>query len=236
MNTSLSCCCLCAWFVMAALHADLSMAQEAAKPLPPLPAGTVLRTEVSRTPDAEFYFTGKPAKSWKNWTPGAWTFLKRDGLVSYYRNSVNDVRFDASTFINAATALYKEHEVREQAGQRPAGPLQPGQTWEARMRYVASPVNWCSDPETTLTGDFEVQATEPYTVKIDDQEVTLQVNPVIRRGYWQRCYRGPQTQRLIWSPELGVLLSVELLTYSPDRKLDPYSYVMRVTSIERNKE
>lgn len=211
-------------------------AQDAPKPLAPLTAGTVMRTEVSRSPDAEFYYTGKPAKSWKDWTPGAWTLLKIDGQVSYYRNSVNDVRFDARAFLNTATSLYKEHDIVEQSGERPAGPLQPGQTWQASSRYVASPANWCSDLHTKLTGDYEVQPPEPYTVKIDGQEVTLQVNPVIRRGYWERCYRGPQTQRFIWSPELGVLLSLELLTYSPDRKLDPYSYIMRVTSIERGKE
>jgi hypothetical protein len=208
-------------------------AQTPSPSLTPLGPGSVLHTEVSRTPDTEFYWTGKPAKSWKNWTSGAWTLLKIEGSSSYYRNSVNDVRFDASTFLNTATALYKEHQILEQTGQRPSGPLQVGQQWKASVRYVAAPANWCSDLETKLTGEFEVLAPEPYTLKIDDQEVTLQVNPVIRRGYWQRCYQGPQTQRFVWSPELGVLLSLEMLTYDPNNRLDPYSYVMRVTSIDR---
>jgi hypothetical protein len=199
-----------------------------------LTAGAVLHTAVSRAPDAESVWNGKTARSWKNWTTGAWTLLKVDGTTSLYRNSVNDVRFDASSFANTATSLYKEHQILEQTGQRPSGPLQAGQQWKSSVRYIASPANWCSDLEVKLTGDFEVLAAEPYTLKIDEQEVTLQVNPVVRRGYWQRCYTGPQTQRFVWSPELGVLLALELLTYDPANKLDPYSYSMRVTSIDRN--
>ena len=120
--------------------------------------------------------------------------------------------------------------------QRPEGPLQAGQKWQAHVRYIANPVNGCASLETTLMGDYEVQATEPYTLKIDGQEVTLQVQPVVRRGYWQRCYQGPQTQRFIWSPELGVLLALEMLTDDPQSRLDPYSYSMRVTFIDSAQE
>lgn len=201
-----------------------------------LQPGTILHTEVSRTPDADFTWNGKTARSWRNWTPGAWTLLKMDGQVSYYRNAVNDVRFDAQAFTNTATSLYKEHQILEQKGRRPEGPLQAGQKWQAHVRYIANPVNWCASLETTLMGDYEVQATEPYTLKIDGQEVTLQVQPVVRRGYWQRCYQGPQTQRFIWSPELGVLLALEMLTYDPQSRLDPYSYSMRVTFIDSAQE
>ncbi len=214
----------------------MAQAQEAAPPIRTIQAGAILRTEVSRTPDTELNWNGKPARAWRNWTPGAWTLLKMDGPVSYYRNSVNDVRFDALAFTNTATTLYKEHHILEQKGQRPEGPLQSGQKWQASVRYISNPVNWCASLETKLTGDFEVQDTEPYTLKIDGQEVTLQVQPVVRRGYWQRCYQGPQTQRVIWSPQLGVLLSLELLSYDPQSRLDPYSYIMRVTSIESGKQ
>ena len=65
-----------------------------------------------------------------------------DGPVSYDRNSVNDVRFDALAFTNMATTLDKEHHILEQKGQRPEGPLQSGQKQQASVRDISNPVNW----------------------------------------------------------------------------------------------
>ena len=159
-----------------------------------------------------------------------------DGPVSYDRNSVNDVRFDALAFTNMATTLDKEHHILEQKGQRPEGPLQSGQKQQASVRDISNPVNWCASLETRRTGNFEVQDTEPYTLKKDGQVVTLQVQSMVRRGYWQRCYQGPQTQRVIWSSQLGVLLSLERLSHDPQSRLDPCAYIMRVISIESGKQ
>lgn len=110
-------------------------------------------------------------------------------------------------------------------------PLEPGLTWKAERSSDSAPVSWCPSNKTQLESSFEVGAKEAYTLMIDDKPVTLDVVPVVEKGYWTRCYGGKRFTRYLVSKELGAIVSIEYIGYTPTGDVHDSSYRLSFKAI-----
>ena len=111
--------------------------------------------------------------------------------------------------------------------------LEPGTTWKSEQRTIVAPRAYCSHNNLRLTSDYEVQASQNYTLKINGTETVIQVLPVVANGWWNDCYSGRRYTRYLVSKELGTVVSIEHIGLEPGGWPHESSYRLDIKEIKR---
>lgn len=125
----------------------------------------------------------------------------------------------------------KLSDVIEQTFTRTEPQLLPNISWKLDRKFQNSPASWCSQDHYRVESTFETQAPEKYTLKINGQDTTLEVIPVVEKGYWYKCYAGKRYTRFLVSKDLNAVLSIGFLTYNPRGQLHELSFRANVLEI-----
>jgi hypothetical protein len=140
--------------------------------------------------------------------------------------------FDMSTFFQYQGAGLPQFV--EKKSNREDKPLTVGQTWKAEVTNVGQPAAWCSSTNNTkFDSKFEVEATEKYTLKINDVETTIEVLPVQEKGYWIRCYSAKRLVRSLYSKDLDAVVSLEFISYNTTGQVHESSFRYNMKEIKR---
>lgn len=112
-------------------------------------------------------------------------------------------------------------------------PLSAKMAWKSDRTIQAAAVPWCKDTKSRVDSKFETLPAEKYSLKINGQDASIDVIPVVERGYWYRCYSGKRYSRILVSKELNAVVSVAYLTYDPTGNLHSSSNRVNVVEINR---
>jgi hypothetical protein len=124
--------------------------------------------------------------------------------------------------------------VTDKSSSRESKPLAAGQSWKAKIVYTGQPASWCpSTLETKFDSSFEVQQAEKINLKINGQDTTLDVLPVLEKGWWNRCVSGKRLVRSLYSPALDAVVSLEFLSYNPQGQVHEVSFRYNFKEINR---
>lgn len=202
-----------------------------AQGIAPLTGSVLFVTEVAR--DVSFGWSDK--KAWSGYVPTEMKWSRAvDGLEIFAGKTAN-ILIDTKTYFQygAAAGESQLSETFSQSSTREGQSLEPGATWKADRTYAGQPATWCHDTKSNYDSKFEVDPREAYTLLIDGKETTLEVTPVVERGWWNRCYSGKRFTRLLVSREIGAVLSIEHVGYTPQGQAHSSSYRMNVKEIKR---
>jgi hypothetical protein len=171
---------------------------------------------------------------WSDYTSRNLTWSRTADGLEVFTGSAASVLVDTKTYLHypAAPGTSQLSETVSQSSTREGQKLDPGTSWKADRTYVSVPVSYCSSNNHNIDSKFEVATQEPYTLIIDGKETTLQVTPVVERGWWNRCYSGRRYTRLLVSKDLGAVVSVEHIGYTGQGQAHESSYRFNVKEIQ----
>jgi hypothetical protein len=195
-----------------------------------MPLDTVI-AESSRT--ASIGWSGKV--SWSDYEPRTYK-VGRMGAVQILRGQFGFIRFNSDNFSTIPYPDGLPPEILAESSTRNGSSLTSGAKWNGEVIWNGQPATWCNELKAVWSGSIEVEAAENFTLRIDGNETTVPVLPVVERGTWKRCYSGKRYQRFLWSPDFQTVMAIEFQTYNPLGKLHEASYSMRVKEIQRGKE
>lgn len=202
-----------------------------AQGIAPLIGNVVLVTEYTR--NVSLGWSDK--KTWSDYAPReiAWS-RTADGL-EVFSGTTAGVLVDTKTYLHylVAAGVTQLSETVSQSSTREGQKLEPGSSWKAERTYGSTPVSWCSSNNHNIDAKFEVEKPESYSLKIDGKEITLEVIPVLERGWWNRCYSGKRFTRFLVSKDLGAVVSIEHIGYTVQGQAHESSYRFNVKEIKR---
>lgn len=209
--------------LLALLVAGSCCAQTVAQQ-PPRAAVAALSREVALS------FFGNDV-SWRNEAVGTLTETRPEGEI-VLTGAQSAVWVHLGTFLHHRGRPGQPHapDIRFGGG-RPPGPLTPSQRWRASMASTGAPVPWCVEEQQSVDSAFNVEAQQPYAIKVDGVERQVQVLPVVEQGTWTRCYTGKRSTRLLFAPELGTVVAIEHLSYNPQGRVHESSFRLRLTEL-----
>jgi hypothetical protein len=123
-------------------------------------------------------------------------------------------------------------ETFSQNSSRQGEGLESGAAWAAARTYAHAPASWCADPKAKFDSKFEVGVKEPYTLLIAGKETTIEVVPVVERGWWTKCVSGKRYTRLLVSRDLGAVVSIEHIGYTQQGQVHESSYRLNVKELK----
>lgn len=218
-------------FVFAAAALVLSVFGVLAQSVAPLTPGVVLVTEVARNVALD----SNDKNTWSDFTPREVKWSRTVQGVEVLTGSRGAVLVDTRTYFQyqVAAGVSELSETIEQSSTREGQTLEPGSSWKADRIYAHPSASWCHDNKSKYDSKFEVGPREPYTLIIDGKETTLQVTPVVERGWWTKCYSGKRYTRFLVSKDLGAVVSIEHIGYNPQGQAHESSYRLSVKEIKR---
>ena len=145
----------------------------------------------------------------------------------------NTLLIDPRTYFHfpEAVGTSKLADILEQNVTRSDPQLAPNMSWKLNRTFQNHPESWCSDSKFKVESSFETQAVEKYTLKINGQDTTIDVIPVVEKGFWTKCYSGKRYTRFLVSRDLDAVVSLGFLTYDPRGKLHESSFQLNVVEI-----
>jgi hypothetical protein len=203
----------------------LCTALSAQAQITPIGSQDMLLGEASRTVDA-----GWKSNTWRDYKPGEFKYSRQANGIHTSIGGDRSLYVDTRSFYFSITPDLEKATLKID---REGKPLVPGLTWKSELVYDGLPASWCSDTKTKLESNFEVGASEPYTVKIDGKEVSVNVMPIVEKGFWNRCYSGKRVVRTLYSAELDAVVSIEFMTYDPRGKVHDASFRYNLTEVKR---
>ncbi|MDP1611296.1 MAG: hypothetical protein Q8M11_09570 [Sulfuritalea sp.] len=218
-------------YVVIAAALVLSTFGVLAQGIAPLTGSVLFVTEFAR--DVSLGWSDK--KTWSGYTPREVKWSRAADGVEVLAGTTASVLIDTKTYLHypAAAGVSQLSETFSQSTTREGQSLEPGASWKAERTYASAPATWCHDNKNFLDSKFEVEPHEPYTLIIDGKETTLQVTPVVERGWWNRCYSGKRFTRLLVSKDIGAVVSIEHIGYTPQGQAHDSSYRLNVKEIKR---
>ena len=66
-----------------------------------------------------------------------------------------------------------------------------------------------------------------------EKETAVEVTPVVERGWWTKCYAGRRYTRFLVSKDLGAVVSIEHVGYTPQEQAHSSSFRLNVKEIKR---
>ena len=202
-----------------------------AQGIAPLTGNVLLVTEYTR--NVSLGWSDK--KTWSDYTPRDVTWSRTAEGLEVFSGATASVLVDTKTYLQypVAAGVSQLSETVSQSSTRTGNELEPGASWKAERTYTSTPATWCHDLKNYLDSKFEVEPREQYTLKIDGKDTTLEVTPVVERGWWNRCYSGKRFTRLLVSKDLGAVVSIEHIGYNPQGQVHESSYRVNVKEIKR---
>lgn len=209
----------------------LSSLGVSAQGIAPLTGNVLLVTEYTR--NVSLGWSDK--KTWSDYAPREVTWSRTADGLEVFSDARSGVLVDTSTYLHypVAAGVSQLSETVSQNSTREGQKLEPGTSWKAERTYSSAPVSWCSSNNHNIDAKFEVEPREPYILKIDGKETTLEVTPVVERGWWNRCYSGKRFTRLLVSKDLGAVVSIEHIGYTVQGQAHESSYRVNVKEIKR---
>lgn len=173
--------------------------------------------------------------TWSGSAPTDVTWSRTASGVEVLSGKTSSVLIDTGTYLHYAVAAGTTQltDTVSQSSTRDGKKLEPGTTWKADRTYTTVPVTYCSGNDHKVDSKFEVEPREPYKLLIDGKETTLEVTPVIERGWWTRCYSGRRYTRLLVATDLGAVVSIEHVGFTPQGQAHSSSYRLIVKEIRK---
>jgi hypothetical protein len=208
------------------LHSGAANSQSIA----PLTGNAMLIAESSRKVSL-----GWSDKTWSDYTPSELKWSRTAEGVEVLSGATGAVLVDLKTYFqySVAAGVSKLTETVSENSTRDGKSLEANAAWKADRTYRTSPASWCQTNEHKVDSSFEVGPKEPYTLILDGKQVTLDVTPVVEQGWWTRCYSGKRYTRFLVSRELGTVVSIEHIGYTPQGYAHESSYRFNVKEIKR---
>jgi hypothetical protein len=202
------------------------------EPLQPLPTGTKLVAEYSRQVSLAM-FSGD--RSWSEYRAVETVFV-REATGELLLTAAPDLslRLDPVSFLHYRAGFGNPvaQDLKMSAARQP-GQVAAGMRWQAELTADFPPASWCKDARWTVVSSIEIEPAELYEIAVAGQPMKVRVLPVVERGTWNRCYTGRRYTRTLYSPELGTILSVEHVGYTPTGQAHASSYRVNVKEIAR---
>lgn len=216
-------------FVAAALV--LSVFGVRAQGIAPLTDYTTLVTEFSRNVS----LGGSDKNTWSDYTPRSVKWSRTADGLEVIGGTTANILVDTRTYLHypVAVGVSQLSETVSQSTTRESQKLEPGTSWKADRTYTTAPVSYCAGNDHKVDSKFEVEPREPYKLVIDGKETTLEVIPVVERGWWTRCYSGKRYTRFLVSKDLGAVVSIEHIGYTGQGQAHESSYRLNVKEIKR---
>jgi len=194
----------------------------------PLAGNALFVTEVTRN-------VGTDNKTWSGYKPSELTWSRSPEGVEVLTGKTSAILVDTRTYLHypVAAGVTQLTETISQSTTREGLALEPGISWKAERTYANPPASWCSSSRSNLDSKFEIEQIEPYTLIIDGKETTLQVTPVVERGWWNKCYSGKRYTRFLVSKDLGAVIAIEHIGFTPQGQAHESSYRWNVKEIRR---
>lgn len=173
--------------------------------------------------------------TWSGTAPMDVTWSRTTSGVEVLAGKTSSVLVDTSTYLHYAlpSGTAQLTDTVSQSSTREGNKLEPGISWKADRTYTTVPVTYCHSNDHKIDSKFEVQPKESYKVIIDGKETTLEVTPVIERGWWTRCYSGKRYTRLLIAKDLGAVVSIEHIGFTPQGQAHSSSYRLDVKEIKK---
>jgi hypothetical protein len=202
-----------------------------AEGISPLTGNMLLVTEYTRSVSLGW----SDKKTWSDYAPIEVTWARSADGLEVFSGAKSGVLVDARTYLHypVPAGVTQLSETISQSSTREGQKLEPGTSWKAERTYSSAPVSWCSSNNHNIDSKFEVEPREPYMLKIDGKETTLEVTPVVERGWWNRCYSGKRFTRLLVSRDLGAVVSIEHIGYTVQGQAHESSYRFNVKEVKR---
>ena len=174
-------------------------------------------------------------RAWTDYTPRAFKWSRTADGLEVFSGETSSVLIDTKTFLHypVAVGVSQLSETISQNSTREGQSLEPGGSWKADRTYASPPASWCSNSQNKLDSKFEVEPREQYTLTIDGKETAIEVTPVVERGWWTRCYAGRRYTRFLVSKDLGAVVSIEHVGYTPQEQAHSSSFRLNVKEIKR---
>ena len=218
-------------FILGTVALVLSSVGAFAQGIAPLTGNVLLVTEYARNVSL-----GSSDKNiWSDYAQRDFSWSRTADGLEVFSGATASVLVDTTTYLHypVAAGVSQLSETFSQSSTRTGNALEPGASWKAERTYTSTPASWCYDLKNYLDSKFEVGPREPYTLKIDGKEITLEVTPVVERGWWNRCYSGKRFTRLLVAKGLGAVVSIEHIGYNPQGQVHESSYRVNVKEIKR---
>jgi hypothetical protein len=173
--------------------------------------------------------------TWSGFAPVNLTWSRTGEGVEVIAGTTSSALIDTSTYLHytlpaGTTQLTK---TVSQSSTREGKKLEPGASWKADRTYTTVPVTYCHSDDHKVDSKFEVAPREPYTLILDGKETTIEVTPVVERGWWTRCYSGKRYTRLLVAMDLGAVVSIEHIGFTPQGQAHSSSYRLNVKEIKK---
>lgn len=222
---------------LAAILFILSCGRALAQGLDPMTDKDQIVAEYSNT--VSLGWGGK--MTWSNYLPTDVKWSRSPDGLEVISDSSDSRLIDTKTYLHHPASLggrqvagaWQLTETVSQSTTRDGRMLQPGTTWKADRSYVGAPVSYCAHNTSKLDSKFEVGTPEPYALVINGKPTTLDVTPVVERGYWTRCYSGKRYTRFLVSKDLDAVVSIEHVGYTPSGPAHESSYRLNIKEIKR---
>jgi hypothetical protein len=197
----------------------------------PLTDNTTLVTEFSRNVS----LGGNDKNTWSDYTLRDMNWSRTADGLEVIRGTRASILVDTKTYLHflVAVGVSQLSDTVSQSTTREGQKLEPGTSWKADRTYTTVPVSYCSSNDHKVDSKFEVEPGESYKLVVDGKETTLEVIPVVERGWWTRCYTGRRYTRLLVSKVLGAILSIEHIGYTGQGQAHETSYRLNVKEIKR---
>jgi hypothetical protein len=215
--------------LLALLIAGVTHAQTA---LPPSSALTLI-SDVSR--EVSIPLMGND-RTWRNYrsvtltrapvqdSRAAWVYLLPGG---------GRVLLNSQTFAqNLVSGSQPDPQRLSESNTRPDQPLAAGMKWSLEQVDEFPPVDWCHDRKGKIISNFEVGQPEDFPLVIDGKPTTVKVLPVVEQGRWERCVSGKRFTRLLVSPEMQTVLSIEHVGFRTNGGVHESSYRFNVKEVK----
>lgn len=201
-----------------------------AQGIAPLTGNVLLVTEYTR--NVSLGWSDK--KTWSDYAPRELTWSHTADGLEVFSGAKASVLVDTKTYLHyaAGAGISQLSETFSQSSTREGQKLDPGTSWKAERTYASAPVSWCANNSHNIDAKFEIEPREPYTLKIYGKDTTLEVTPVVERGWWTRCNSGKRFTRLLVSKDLGAVVSIEHIGYTGQGQAHESSYRFNVKEIK----
>ena len=202
-----------------------------AQGIAPLTGNVLLVTEYTRNVS----LGSSDKNTWSDYTPREVRWSRTADGLEVLSGTTASLLVDTKTYLHypVAAGVSQLSETISQSSTREGRKLEPGTSWKAERTYASAPVSWCSSTNHNIDAKFEVEPLEPYTLKVDGKEITLEVIPVVERGWWNRCYSGKRFTRFLVSKDLGAVVSIEHIGYTGQGQAHESSYRVNVKEIKK---
>jgi hypothetical protein len=218
-------------YILSVVALVFSSVSTFAQGIVPLTGNVLLVTEYTR--NVSLGWSDK--KTWSDYAPRELTWSRTAEGLEVFSGQTANVIVDTKTYLHyfSAAGNAQLSETISQSSSREGPKLDSGTAWKAERTFATPSVSYCSDTKTKFDSKFEVEPRETYALKIDGKDTTLEVTPVVERGWWNRCYSGKRFTRLLVSQDLGAVVSIEFVSYTGQGQAHESSYRFNVKEIKR---